>query len=86
MGITSLNISLPKSLKDHVERQVKTGGYSTPSEYLRALLREDQKLKAEEKLEMLLLEGLASGKPISANAAYWRRKRRKAERHKKSIR
>ena len=77
MEMTSLNVSLPKSLKDHVERQVEHGGYSTPSEYVRALLREDQRRKAEQKLEALLLEGLNSGEPINANPAYWNKKRRK---------
>ena len=76
MDITSLNVSLPKSLKQHVERQVREGGYSTPSEYVRALLREDRRLKAEQKFEALLLEGLNWGKAIPADAAYWKKKRR----------
>ena len=84
MDITSLNVSLPKSLKQHVERQVREGGYSTPSEYVRALLREDRKQKAEQQLEALLLEGLHSGEPINADPAYWKDKRRKlAERRRK---
>ena len=87
MEITSLNISLPKSLKEHVERQVQDGGYSTPSEYVRALLREDQKQKAEQNLEALLLEGLHSGEAIRTDPAYWKKKRRKlAKRHRKSDR
>ena len=76
MDITSLNVSLPKSLKQHVERQVREGGYSTPSEYVRALLREDRRLKAEQKFEALLLEGLNSGEAIPADPAYWKKKRR----------
>ena len=84
MERTSLNVSLPKSLKEHVERQVNEGGYSTPSEYVRALLREDRKQKAEQKLEALLLEGLQSGEPITADSVYWGKKRRKlAARHRK---
>ena len=85
MERTSLNISLPKSLKEHVERQVQAEGYSTPSEYIRALLREDQKRKAEQKLEALLLEGLNSGEAIRTDPAYWKKKRRKlAGQHRKS--
>ena len=57
------------------EAQVKEGGYSTPSEYVRALLREDQKRRAEEKLEAFLLEGLNSGKPIDVTPEYWEKKR-----------
>jgi antitoxin ParD1/3/4 len=71
MEMSSLNISLPKPLKDFVEAQTNAGSYSTPSEYLRDLIREDQKRKAQDQLEALLLEGLHSGKPVEANAAFW---------------
>jgi len=74
--MASLNISLPQSLKDYVESQVSAHGYSTPSEYLRELLRQDQKRRAEEKLEGLLLEGLQSGEPIHITPEYWENKRR----------
>ena len=84
MAMTSLNISLPESLKKYVEVQVSAGGYSTPSEYLRELLRQDQKQRAEEKLEALLLEGLNSGEPIEITPEYWERKRAQlVERNKK---
>jgi len=41
--------------------QLANGGYSTVSEYFRELVRQDQKRKAQERLEALLLEGLNSG-------------------------
>ena len=82
MRMSSLNISLPQQLKDFVEERVKVGGYSTPSEYVRELLREDQKRQAAQRLEALLLDGVASGIPIEANAEYWETKRRQLlERH-----
>jgi len=73
--MASLNISLPQTMKDFVEVQVKSAGFSTPSEYIRALIRDDQKRRAEEKLEMLLLEGLQSGEPIEITPEHWERKR-----------
>ena len=83
-SMASLNISLPQSLKDYVEEQVKAAGFSTPSEYVRALVREDQKRRAEEKLEALLFEGINSGEPIEITPEYWRKKRRQlVERHNK---
>ena len=83
MNMTSLNISLPQSLKEFVEERVKEGGYSTPSEYVRQLLREDQKRRTEEKLEALLLEGLNSGEPIEITPEYWEKKRKQLiERHR----
>jgi antitoxin ParD1/3/4 len=54
----SMNISLPEPLKQFVDRQIAAGRYSSASEYIRELIREDEKRKAEERLEALLLEGL----------------------------
>ena len=48
MNKTSLHISLPGSLRSYVKTQVTRVGYSTPSEYIRDLIRED--LKRERKL------------------------------------
>ena len=56
----TMNISLPEPLKDFVDAQISSGRYGSVSEYMRALIREDEKRKAEERLEALLLEGLAS--------------------------
>ena len=54
----SMNISLPEPLKDFVDGQIATGRYSSASEYVRELIREDERRKAQERLEGLLLEGL----------------------------
>jgi antitoxin ParD1/3/4 len=56
----SMNISLPDPLKQFVDSQVAQGRYSSTSEYMRELIRADEKLKAEEQLEAKLLEGLNS--------------------------
>jgi antitoxin ParD1/3/4 len=81
-SMTSLNISLPQSLKDYVEDQVQQGGFSTPSEYLRGLVLEDQERKAEQRLEALLLEGIESGVPVEVGPEFWERKRQALiERH-----
>lgn len=56
----SMNISLPEPLKQFVDGQVAAGRYSSASEYVRELIRADEKRKAEERLEALLLEGLQS--------------------------
>ncbi len=73
--MTSMNISLPENLKEFVVAQAATGGYSTPSEYIRELIRDDQKKKLEQRLSLLLLEGLESGQPFAADTAYWNAKR-----------
>jgi len=58
ISVQSMNISLPEPLKEFVDRQIAAGRYSSASEYVRELIREDEKRKAEERLEALLLEGL----------------------------
>ena len=63
MATTSLNISLPEALKEFVHERVAEKAYSNPSDYVRALIHGLQKRRAEEKLEQLLLQGLASGEP-----------------------
>lgn len=67
----SMNISLPDSMRTYVEEQVANGGYGTASEYFRELVRNDQKRKAQERLEVLLLEGLNSGTATGITAQDW---------------
>ena len=54
----SMNISLPDPMKEFVDGQISSGRYSSVSEYMRELIREDEKRKAQDQLEKLLLEGL----------------------------
>ncbi len=56
----SMNISLPEPLKRFVDGQIAQGRYSTASEYVRELIRADEKRKAEQELEVKLLDGLNS--------------------------
>ena len=56
----SMNISLPEPLKQFVDGQISSGRYSSVSEYVRELIRADEKRKAEEQLGAKLLEGLNS--------------------------
>lgn len=55
-----VNISLPDPMKHYMEERVSEGQYSTTSEYVRDLIREDQKKRAEERVEALLLRGMES--------------------------
>lgn len=56
----TMNISLPDPLRRFVDAQIAEGRYSSVSEYVRELIRADEKRRAQEALESLLLEGLAS--------------------------
>jgi antitoxin ParD1/3/4 len=83
----TMNIALPDSMKTFVQERVSEGGYSSVSEYVRELIRADQKRRVEERIDALLLEGLASGEPVAVSADYWEeKKRRLTERLGKAIR
>jgi len=56
----SMNISLPDPMKQFVDGQIAQGRYSSASEYVRELIRADERRKAQEQLEAKLLEGLNS--------------------------
>jgi antitoxin ParD1/3/4 len=67
----SMNISLPDPLKQFVDGQIVLGRYSSASEYVRELIRADEKRKAEDQLEAKLLEGLNSAE-TALTAADWK--------------
>ena len=60
----TMNISLPDPMKQFVEDQVTAGAYSSASEYVRELVRADQKRHGKEQLEQVLLSAINSGDPI----------------------
>ncbi|MEY2730494.1 MAG: hypothetical protein RL584_1620 [Pseudomonadota bacterium] len=62
--MSTMNISLPDSMKSFVDEQVSQRGYGTSSEYVRELIRKDQERQS---LRSLLLAGATSkpGKPVS---------------------
>ncbi len=68
--MTTMNISLPETMKSFVDHQVQDGGYSTSSEYVRDLIRKDQVRLAEQHLTTLIVEGLESGSGIPADNTY----------------
>jgi antitoxin ParD1/3/4 len=72
----TMNIALPESMKHFVQERVNEGGYSSVSEYVRELIRADQKRNAEERIDALLIEGLGSGDPITITPEYWENKKR----------
>jgi antitoxin ParD1/3/4 len=58
--MTTMNISLPDEMKAFIEAQMTQEGYASASEYLRTLIREEQRRRAKQALEAKLLEGLQS--------------------------
>jgi antitoxin ParD1/3/4 len=71
-----LNISLPNQIIDFIERQAIADGFNTPSEYVfHILLREQERIGQQERVESLLIEGLDSGASIEVTDDWWNSKR-----------
>jgi len=66
--MSTMNISLPDTLKSFVDAQVATRGYGTSSEYVRELIRKDQDVQ---RLRQLIMEGAASPIIGEADDAYF---------------
>ena len=66
--MSTMNVSLPESLKAFVDEQVRSRGYGTSSEYVRELIRKDQD---RQQLRALLLEGAASGRGPTTGPTYF---------------
>lgn len=49
MNTTSIHVTLPRALKEHIEKRVAEGEFTSPSDYVRALVRaeRDHQLKRE---------------------------------------
>jgi antitoxin ParD1/3/4 len=67
--MTTMNISLPASLKSFVDEQVTKRGYGTSSEYVRESIRADQD---RQRLRKLLLDGAASPATEAVDETYFR--------------
>ena len=60
--MSTMNISLPETLRSFVDTQVSDGDYGSSSEYVRDLLRKE---RDRVRLREMLLNGAAS--PVSEN-------------------
>jgi len=66
--MSTMNISLPDSLKSFVDEQVTQRGYGTSSEYVRELIRKDADVL---RLRGMLLQGAASALTAPVDASYF---------------
>lgn len=74
--MTTMNISLPDSLKSFVDEQVTQRGYGTSSEYVRELIRKDADLL---RMRGMLLKGAASAPTAPVDATYFSTLRERVE-------
>lgn len=67
MSTSTMNISLPEALKRFVKERSKKANYSNPSDYVRSLIREDQRrLVATNLLDEIVAKHLASNPALPA--------------------
>jgi len=66
--MSTMNISLPDTLKAFVDEQVSRRGYGTSSEYVRELIRKD---RDRLQLRGMLLAGAASNPATPADVGYF---------------
>jgi antitoxin ParD1/3/4 len=60
--MATMNISLPKKMKDWVEKRASNGSYANSSDYIRDLIREDEeRQQVYDEIVRAAEEGLASG-------------------------
>jgi antitoxin ParD1/3/4 len=62
MATSTLNISLPETMRQFVEQKISSEGYGTISEYIRELIREDQR-KERHRFDSLIRDAFDSGEP-----------------------
>ncbi len=76
--MATMNISLADPLKEFVDEEVREGGYSSTSDYMRDLIRQRQREKAAALLRQLIADGLASGPATPIEPDYFERMRERA--------
>lgn len=68
-----MNISLPQSMRDWVEKRIETGQYASASDYVRDLIRRDQATERQlgvEDIKRSIEEARLSGKSLPAEDVF----------------
>lgn len=76
--MATMNISLPEEMKAFIEAQMAQEGFASASEYLRALIRDAQKRRARQALEVKFREAIESGPATPMTQDDWAALRREA--------
>lgn len=58
--MATMNVSLPDPMREWVDQQIKGGSYANASDYIRDLIRHDQ--RRNDALTTAIREGLESGR------------------------
>ncbi|HDS1100740.1 MULTISPECIES: type II toxin-antitoxin system ParD family antitoxin [Stenotrophomonas] len=61
--MVNIKVVLTDELRQFVDQEVREGDYASASEYVRDLVHQRRRSKAEDLLRQLIAEGVASGLP-----------------------
>ena len=67
----TISIAIPEPVVAYIDSRVATGGYGNRSEYIRDLVRNDQREQAKRRLRDLVIEGLESGAATPMTPTDW---------------
>ena len=74
--MASMNISVPDSMREWVQRRIESGEYASASDYVRDLIHRDQNTQARqlsvEDIRQTIEEGRAAGETSPAEDAFGR--------------
>jgi antitoxin ParD1/3/4 len=59
--MASLNISMPDDMREFVNTRTRQGGFSTPTEYMRALIRQDRQRAEQQQFAPIIMKWLSEG-------------------------
>jgi antitoxin ParD1/3/4 len=69
--MTYLTIALPEAVKDYIDRQISSGIYSTPDEFLTTLVEQEQERQAKQKVNALLKSTLGKNQTVEVTDEWW---------------
>ena len=56
--MASFNVTMPDGMREFVDKRTEEGNFGTPTEYIRSLIRDDQRTTEKEQLDKKLLQAL----------------------------
>jgi antitoxin ParD1/3/4 len=69
----SFNVTMPDELLEYVRRRTRDGGFGTPTEFMRDLIRRDRDAQADAEIEKMLLDGVTSPRSRVGERAFFQR-------------
>jgi putative addiction module CopG family antidote len=75
----TIHVTLSAESQQFVEKQIATGQFASPEEYVQKLVEAERIRTAEEELVALINEGLQSGPGVELTPEKWQQMRQEAE-------